>query len=189
MSSDFHPQIGIYAFRHPITQRVMYVGQSIDTDYRVRTHNRAYRHSRLSEWIMELKRAGLEPKTEVLEAFESTLPLHDAEKKWIYFYKVKGEAELNISVGGSTRAPSKILNSSRDDWWQLASKVRDARALLKEINEDALHISSTKHDKTLRDIVVKFERVVEAMEREMIARFPEWKDISAEIRSAIGRGI
>src|SRR5437016_5199361 len=145
MNTDFRPQIGIYAFRDPITKRVMYVGQSIDIEYRLRSHSRVYRHSRLSGWLGGLKQAGLKCETEILERCESELDLDIAEKKWIRRFKATGEAELNVSVGGSTRAASKVLNSNPDDWWQLASKIRDARSLLLEINEDALNLASPRH--------------------------------------------
>src|SRR5437762_14157204 len=114
MKNDFRPQIGIYAFRDPISKRVMYVGQSIDIEYRLRTHSRVYRHSRLSEWLGRLKQADLKCETEILERCESGLSLDVAEKKWIRHFKATGEAELNISVGGTTRAASKVLNSNPD---------------------------------------------------------------------------
>jgi hypothetical protein len=110
------------------------------------------------------------------------------KKKWIRHFKATGEAELNISVGGATRAAAKVLNSNPDDWWQLASKVRDARILLLEISEDTLHLASTKHFDRMRDLTLKWDRVVEKIEREMTAEFPEWKNVSAAFRSALGHG-
>jgi len=55
--------------------------------------------------LAQLQRQGLEPERRILEQC-AEIELDAAEKKWIRHYKVRGEAELNISVGGETRSAS-----------------------------------------------------------------------------------
>src|SRR5437867_5067913 len=174
MNQMFQPTLGIYALGDPTTDRVMYVGQSIDTDYRFRTHRtQIHSNRKLGEWLGDLKRHGFEPKQQILERCRSDTELDAAEKKWIRHYKALGQAELNISVGGSTRSTSKVLNTNPDDWWQFAMKVRDAHSLLLEIQGDSLQLSSVKHFDSMRDLLLKWERVIRKMEQELREKFPE----------------
>src|SRR5207247_9439398 len=117
----------IYALCDPRTDRVMYVGRSIDTDYRFRTHRtRIHGNRKLAQWIGILIREGLEPKQQILEQCHSETELDDAEKKWIRKFTVLGQPEFNISIGGNVRVAGKVHNSHPDDWFQFFRKMRDA---------------------------------------------------------------
>ena len=169
--NSFKPKIGIYALCNPETDRVMYVGQSIDLDYRSRTHwTTIHGNPRWGTWMAKLSRLGLEPKVLTLEQC-SDADLNAAEKKWVRYFKGRGEAELNVSVGGETRISSKLLNTHPDDWCQFALKVRDAYRLLLEIQEQALQLTSVKNYDSMRGLTLKWRLVIQKIEQQLREKF------------------
>ena len=137
--------------------------------------------------MAQLERQRLEPERRTLEQCTET-ELDAAEQKWIRYYKVRGEAELNISVGGETRSASKLLNIHPDDWLQFASQVRDAYGLLLDVQEASLQLSSVKNYDAMRKLILKWRRIIEQMEQQVRDKFPEWKHVSAALRAATGMG-
>jgi hypothetical protein len=180
------PKKGIYALADPIAHRVMYVGQSMDIDFRYRQHCGAdWSSSNLqkSEWLGRLRRQNLEPELIELEECDSFFELDAAEKKWIREYKVRGEAELNIASGGISRSASRSMNVNREEWFQLARKVRDVRELLLDVANDAGRMASAKHMDAVRNVVSKLDREVVRLEKHVMAEFPEWDEVSRALLS------
>lgn len=140
----FRPASGVYALVDPRTNRVMYVGQSIDAEYRFRQHcnpegfdgNRAK-----SQWIDGLRRAGLAPRLVILR--EALGPdSDDAERELIAEYRGRGEAELNRADGGlAARSTSRGKLAHLDDWFQLGIKVKRAREAILEASRAALGVA------------------------------------------------
>jgi hypothetical protein len=145
VTTQFKPEMGIYALAHPDTGRVMYVGQSIDVDRRYRTHRDyfgANSNLRLQTWIAELRSSGKGPQFQLLENVGTASELDDTERKWIRHFKSKGEAELNLSIGGKNRVKSRSLNSHPDEWIQFAADAQRVRALLTELAAASTRIAS-----------------------------------------------
>jgi hypothetical protein len=180
MRQEFKPTIGIYALSDPVTGRVMYVGQSIDIEFRFRQHCKQTGFAgnlKKSEWVAGLFRQGLKPKSEVLEECASTTELDLAEKKWIRHFKARGEAELNMSGGGSTRASTVGSNVQREEWFQFALKLRETRSLLSQVAGDSLKVASVKHFDVIAKLGRNLDREAQKMAQEIQGRFPEWKEI------------
>ena len=186
MTVTFQPVIGVYALIHPDTDRVMYVGQSVDVDFRYRQHCdfvSSDLNMRKHEWIEGLRREGKKPKLVILEAIESPFKLDEAERRWIHKYKARGEAELNVSSGGSNPATSSVLNAPREEWFQFARRVRFARALLAELASSAGRMASAKHCDAILKLEHKLNKEIEKIERRVLKEFPDWQDVSKALRS------
>lgn len=169
----------------PDTDRVMYVGQSIDVDYRYRQHCdclSADPNFGKIEWVGELRHEGRRPKLRVLEKLETEGALDDAERKWIRHFKALGQAELNISSGGGNPAISSVTNAPREEWFQFARKVREVRQLLSEVGSAAGRMASAKHCDALLKIERKFEHEIDKIEQRVLSEFPEWTDLSKALR-------
>mgnify|MGYP001593468424 CR=1 FL=1 len=179
--TTFQPTSGIYALVHPDTGRAMYIGQSIDIDYRYRQHCdylSADYNLKLKECIAELRRNDQQAKVLVLENRQNASELDEAEREWIRHFRARGEAEFNISTGGSSAAVSKIMNTTREEWFQFARKVRTARALLSEISEDMARLAPVIHCDVVMKLMLKFDKEIEGIERRVRSEFPDWDDLS-----------
>ncbi len=182
----FQPVMGIYALAHPDTGRVMYVGKSADVDFRYRQHCDLFSSGlnlKKQEWIEELRREDKKPKLVVLEKVKSALKLDEAERKWIHKYKARGEAEINISSGGSNPAISSVLNAPREEWFQFAWKIRSARLLLSELASSAGRMASAKHCDAILKLERKLYKEIERIEQRVLKEFPNWHDVSKALLS------
>jgi len=182
---DFKPTIGIYALADPDSRRVMYVGQSVDIDYRYRQHCDYYlndRSLRKSSWIDDLRRAGKKPHLHVLETLDSEFRLDDAERKWIRHFKAHGEAELNIASGGRSLAASAVQNAAREEWFQFAHKVREAHRLLTEVRNAAGRMASAKHCDAFLKLARRFDKEIERIENRVLVEFPKWTDVAMALK-------
>lgn len=182
---SFQPIIGIYALLEPDTDRVMYVGQSIDVMFRYRQHCdslSADPNFGKIEWVGELRHEGRKPKLVVLEEVKTEEALDGAERRWIHHFKALGQAELNISSGGGNPAISSVANAPREEWFQFAHQVREARRLLSEVGNAAGKMASAKHCDAFLKIERKFDREIDKIERRVLSEFPEWTDVSKALR-------
>lgn len=181
MRQEFKRKCGIYALIDPVTDRVMYVGQAEDIEKRFRQHcdgNTFAGNVQKREWVVGLFHQGRKPECKVLEYCESVGDLDSAEKRWIHHYKADGQAELNRSVGGSTRASTKGSNMQREDWFQLVCNLRETLSLLREVATDSLKLTSPKRYDALLKLCRTLDREAQRMAEEINKRFPEWKEIS-----------
>lgn len=132
----FRPTVGVYALVDPQNDRVMYVGQSLDIDYRFRQHlslKRCDLGGKKYEWVHRLKTKGLLPRLVVLERC-SAADLNRVEREKIHHFLAIGECELNReSYGLGNGSVVKSAGASRDDWFQLSRKYMIAVRLLNEI--------------------------------------------------------
>jgi hypothetical protein len=117
---------GVYALLDPETLRVMYVGQSIDVDYRYRQHcavlNSDPNQAKV-RWVAGLARRGLQPTLELLVECERH-ELSRVEYRLIREHKARGEAELNVVVGESCGGlPPRSAASHPDDWHQVNARI------------------------------------------------------------------
>ena len=180
MRQEFRPTIGIYALSDPVTGRVMYIGQSIDIEFRFRQHCKQSGFAgnlQKSEWVAGLFRQGLKPTSKVLEECASKADLDLAEKKWIHHFKNLGEAELNRSGGGKTRASTIGSNVQREEWFQFALMLKQTRSLLSQVARESLKVTSVKHHDEILKLSRKLDREAQKMAQEIDGRFPEWKEI------------
>ena len=184
MRQEFKRQCGIYALLDPVTRRVMYVGKAEDIERRFRQHrdgNTFAGNVQKREWVVRLFHQDLKPECKVLQECESVADLDSAEKIWIHRYKAEGQAELNRSGGGSTRASTRGSNMQREDWFQLVSNLRDTRSLLLEVAADSLKLTSPKRYEAITKLSRTLDREAQKMAEEINKRFPEWKEISAAL--------
>ncbi len=171
---------GIYALIDPRTHRVMYVGQSIDIDYRFRQHLNGWLHDSNTQkvlWISELRKLGLKPILKVLQECRF-YECDEVETRWIRHFKVMGQCEFNKSPGGSTRRPSRRLNGHPDDWLQLGLKVKQADALLWEIRKDACALAGARGDTVIRKLSDALLKAKSALEDILLKTFPEWQELT-----------
>jgi hypothetical protein len=54
-----------------------------------------------------------------------------------------------------------------------------------EVQEDSLELSSTKNYDSMRTLTLKWRLVIQKMEQELRQKFPEWKQVSSALLSAI----
>lgn len=179
--SHFKATSGVYALVDPRSNRVMYVGQSVDIDYRFRQHIKPSGYDGNIEkrrWIAGLESAGLKPKLVVLA--ECDWPESDEiETQFIRNFKVSGQCELNLAGGGQqNRGVSKLKNSNKDEWFQLGRKVKAARELLLEIGQDAAGIAGPKATASVIEVTQYLDKFKARMEGQLIKAFPEWSDVA-----------
>lgn len=135
----FQATVGVYALVDPQSNRVMYVGQSLDIEYRFRQHLTLKANDpnkRKCEWIRQLQSKGLVPTLVILERCKGK-DLNEIERKKIRHFQSIGQCELNQqSYGLGNGAVMKSSGTGRDDWFQVARKYMAAARLLEEIAKD-----------------------------------------------------
>jgi hypothetical protein len=166
----------------------MYVGQSVDIEYRYRQHcrPREFRDPNRAKaaWVMELAEVGLAPKLLVVvdcgtdKATGISPEMDEAEVSTIRAYKVLGEAEFNVSPGGRAVASARSANTHPDDWHQLYLEIKRARAALFEIAQEAGRLAGKPARKKGQEAVLALDRVAWMLEGQMRAIYPEWTHIS-----------
>jgi hypothetical protein len=175
----FQPVAGVYALIDPRTGRVMYIGQSIDIDYRYRQHCTNLRdiNREKVEWIWDLGKRALRPQLKVLA--ECTWPESDeVESRLIREYKAKGQCELNKIIGGPDRKPNKFLTAHQDDWFHLARKIKYARDLLMEIQQDVFRLAGGPSESKIRGVITALDRCKSFFEHKLYELFPDWLDVA-----------
>src|ERR1022692_1282427 len=93
----------IYALVDPRTLEWRYVGRSSSGMIRPKQHIKPRllkKKSRKNSWIISLKTLGLRPIIDILEEFDSFLPLNVAEIEWIAEAKRCGCKLTNMTDGG-----------------------------------------------------------------------------------------
>lgn len=178
---QFKPTAGVYALVDPRSGRAMYCGQSLDLDYRYRQHlNPDVYTSNVAKrrWIAGLKSLGLKPRLVVLA--ECDWPQSDAiESEYIRMYKISGQCELNLAVGGKqSRGVSKLKNSHQDDWFELGRCLDAARALLTEAVDVAGQLAGPKATGEAIEMRQAIDKFKSRMEARLIKAFPEWAEFS-----------
>lgn len=130
-TATFRRVVGIYGLVDPRTGRVMYVGQSVDCEYRFRKHlrNESADNPAKSRWLRELDVLDLGPRLVVLEECGRE-ELDLAERRWLRQLKADGQAELNITSGGVSRTASPSLNAHIDDLHQEQQYLASIRQAL-----------------------------------------------------------
>jgi hypothetical protein len=170
---------GIYALVDPRTDRIMYVGQSIDIDKRYRSHLDTDRYEPnvpKRRWIKELTKAGMKPQLIVLEEC-GFAELDEAERRILSSLKAEGSAELNLAPGGAgNRSVSKLSNSHPDDWFQLGLKVKRARGLILSIIEDSARLGGKSHAVAWRKVLSGIDGAKAKLEGILQLTFPLWQD-------------
>lgn len=178
---EFKAKAGVYALVDPRSNRVQYVGQSMDVDYRFRQHvdpNVWDSNREKARWIAGLRSQGLVPKLVILSECEWP-ESDDVEKQFIRNYKITGQCELNKASGGRTdRGVSRLKNGHKDDWFQLGLKVKEARSLLMDIVAESGRLAGAKPMGVALQTVHMLDSFKARMEEKLFATFPEWADIS-----------
>lgn len=190
MSTDFLAKKCIYALTDPLSNRVMYVGKTIDMDYRYRQHCDIHSPTKnllLAIWIANLSKQDKKPKLIILEECdESTVTeLNAAEEKWIREYKIKGEADYNIVVGERVVKGSKIKNTHPDDWLEFATNAKYALLLLHQIGEQSGNMAHVKYLDAIIKIIRSLEKQIRNIENDIYKEYPEWKHVSQALRSVL----
>lgn len=192
MPSDFEKVRGVYALSDPETGRVMYIGKSVDIDFRYRQHISMYaddNNLRKAEWLSRLLRKGLEPTLTVLRRCQTESEMSAAERKLIRQHKALGEAELNISSGGASRSSDRVLNTNHEEWFQFADTYGAARELLLIVAKDAGRMASVQHLDAFRKLIRKLDQEVNRIDTRLRAKFPEWEDVSEALKSTQNPGV
>jgi len=179
--TSFSSTSGVYALVDPRTNRVMYVGQSVDIDFRYRQHvnpNNYDTNREKRQWIWGLKAVGLVPKLIVIAECEWPAS-DDVEQQYIKLYKSNGQCELNLAAGGKySRAVSKGGNSHRDDWFQLGLKIRFINRLIWEVVQDLGHIDGAKSMDLMLSVRNRLSIVMSRLEDRLVSMHPDWSDIT-----------
>jgi hypothetical protein len=172
---------GVYALVDPRTDLVMYVGQSTDVGKRFQQH-RDVNHYEPNiikrRWLDQLRRAGLEPRLVVLRECDDPLSLNDAEKSLIREYKVRGEAGLNITVGGAGCVIHRPFNAKQQEWVELGNKVKRCRTLLFEIASDVQRMCGTKYSRSANDVIKRLDGFKCVLDSVLARTFPEWTEFT-----------
>lgn len=192
MPSDFEKVRGVYALSDPETGRVMYIGKSVDIDFRYRQHISMYaddNNLRKAEWLSRLLRKGLEPTLTVLRRCQTESEMSAAERELIRQHKALGEAELNISSGGASRSSDRVLNTNHEEWFQFADTYGAARELLLIVAKDAGRMASVQHLDAFRKLIRKLDQEVNRINTRLRAKFPEWEDVSEALKSTQNPGV
>jgi hypothetical protein len=116
-------EISIYLFRCPLTNRVMYVGQTRNTGRRIAQHFKT--RSPFSDWLWSEVNAGRRPVFEVVvragtqeeaDASERSL-IRDLVSAGEPLFNVQHTSEAMVKVGGTLKPESKM---TLDDYREVA---------------------------------------------------------------------
>ena len=104
----------VYALIDPRTHQLRYIGKALDTEQRERNHfnQSKYGNAPKSEWVRELRAAGLRPEMLVIEEC-APADSADREKYWIARARVRGAPLLNMKSGGQGRIQTSAETRKR----------------------------------------------------------------------------
>ncbi len=123
-TTDASPQtkdsarVYIYALVDPETGARRYVGKSIRPAERLNNHMNERSNCHRSHWLQSLKRRGLRPRLELLEAVAEGASWQDAERRWIAHGRASGWPLTNNTDGGDgvPGLPSETRARMRSVW-------------------------------------------------------------------------
>ncbi len=115
--------VTIYALCCPITDAVRYIGKTINTETRLRSHMSEKKNSYKRNWITSLCKKGLKPIFRELETIidSNDLDWQERERWWISKMKEDGHKLTNLEDGG---VGGKILHEETKTKISLANKGR-----------------------------------------------------------------
>jgi hypothetical protein len=172
---------GVYALVDPRNSRIMYVGQSLNIGSRYRVHvDPDTYHDNLPKttWMKDLRKAGLVPDIEVIQECAGPDELDAVERATIRSLKAEGQCELNITVGGDSRAISKTASTSKDDWLQLGNKLKLAAELLDEAETMAYLMVGNKGSSKTRTAIKSLNKLRSDLDKQVHRAFPGWPQAS-----------
>lgn len=88
----------VYALYHPITKDVFYVGQTMDLEFRIKTHFSNSHNPAVNKKIASIRRDGFEPEYMVLDTC-TNVNINEKEQEWINTYINMGHGLLNATLG------------------------------------------------------------------------------------------
>lgn len=90
----------IYVLRDPETNRVRYVGWTVNISRRFNGHLQDNGKTHKSRWVATLKEKNLVPIIEVIQDVRNEDDWREVERKWIAYYRGVGENLVNGTDGG-----------------------------------------------------------------------------------------
>lgn len=130
----------IYGLLEPNGNKLRYIGLSSNGLSRARSHLTKTTLARNNNphkcnWIRKLQRNGLNPRIIVLEEFVNREELNEAEKFYIFYYRLLGHNLLNVFEGGegaphTEESKGKIQAATKRQWSdpQSLAKMKEANA-------------------------------------------------------------
>jgi len=109
----------IYGLREPDTMMIRYIGKTTDPHRRWLNHLCEKSKTHRRNWILSLKRRGLEPEIVVIEEVTGAWPWQESERFWIAFALKNGWPLVNMTSGGDG-VPDWASSPKRhygDDHW------------------------------------------------------------------------
>lgn len=97
---DDKPVVYIYGLIDPETDELRYIGKSIRPKERLQNHMNEVSFCHRSHWLQSLKRKGMAPKLEILEAVPTGKPWQQVEIDWIAWARGMGCNLVNNTTGG-----------------------------------------------------------------------------------------
>ena len=162
----------IYALTCPISNKVRYVGQTIDLNKRMNSHiNYSKNHStHKANWINSLLKENLEPNIMVLEECDSN-DVNDREIYWIKRFRDSGHNLTNSTNGGegtvghifSDEHRRKLSESSKGRKHSKETKNKIGESVSGSNNAFSIRIKVTKKDRTyviydsIKDVMSKYK--------------------------------
>lgn len=116
--------IYIYILRHPLTNKIRYVGKTNNIKKRLKNHINATRRgvkSHKNNWIKGLLNEGLKPKMEVIDEIDSDNWVW-LEQYWIAQFKAWGFNLTNMTDGGEN-PPSWLGRTHSDEYKEVRRKL------------------------------------------------------------------
>lgn len=119
----------IYALQDPRTFEIRYIGLSTKGLARPNEHLKRFTTKKVSsypiyKWIKKLYKLNLKPNILVIQQFEQSSHLFDAEVYWISYFKTQGSPLLNCTSGGDgvrdmvvTPEFKKKVSETTKIWW------------------------------------------------------------------------
>lgn len=155
----------IYSLRDPLSLEVRYIGMTINPDKRLYDHTSAPSNDHRGHWLKTLKRVGVRPIMELLEAVP-TSDVDEAERWWIAKYKESGAKLTNIQAGGravSTAARERkgaSLRGRKRSPEACASISAGLRASLAFRAKNSLHITALNKKRAGKPLSLEHRRRV-----------------------------
>lgn len=123
--------IDIYGLIDPRTQRIKYIGQSIDCNQRLIQHMADTSETPKVKWITEIKSLGLKPLVVILDSAETRSDANYMENWWIICAKKQGWNLVNSTNPGEHRASfgdmfSAALQVMHKEYESSISRISDS---------------------------------------------------------------
>lgn len=175
--------IEIYILVDPRDSTPRYVGQSTDSEIRLKQHinQREHEFTEKAKWIRDLVRLGMKPRTQVLETCENCFAADLAEKRWIKYFIERNVPLFNLAAGGRSWGTARSVNATPDKWIALANGIKNARNNFSDLTKQMYELLPVKYADRLMRLIRQIDSWKFDVMEEFCKQLPNLAEHSGKI--------